>query len=965
MKRLVGSCLIVASLFLLGASAWGADSRLEQAWKDVRSSLRQGEYHQALQTLQVILSQTPDDPWAQLYRSLCEMRLESTQPFPQLSASQLAGLRSKLQQEERSQKRSAALQKAIEREVKKEQAKWDRELDQLERDANRAQAAPSRELAQQEALRQAQTTYEEPSEPSEEPALGPTQLLPATPPGAGAPAPKGAVELAPVVVSTEPTEPSEGDSMVSPSLVGRAMPPPGAVQINAKQMSVSPERKLAIAEGDVEVVFENAVLTCDRLTLFTDTKDVYAEGRVRLEEGNQVFRGEMAHYNFYNKKGRFLQGTVFSPPWHEHGRSVAHLAEGVYEVTPGYITSCELEPPHFRFFGRRAIVFAGDELAHIRNMTFLVGRLPFLYLPWMTVADRQSPFFIIPGKKKPWGQFALMGYRYDLPIEGNHKGVARLDWRRFFGWGVGMDHKFESPQLGKGLVKVYFNEEPNQTVKDPKANLPKGAEHNRFRVLFRHRWQPMPDTTVITDMQKFSDVDFRKDFLFREEFTEDDVSESFVSVVTSDPNYTLTTQARKRVNRFQTVTEALPQASFDVREQPIGDTQLFSQSLFDVANFQTKRAHSDNDTDAVRVDWFQRLRYGFNLLRPILITPNVGVRQTYYNKDIQGGSERPQGKRDLISGQFSMGTDASLKLFRIFPITTNALGLNINWLRHVLTPTVSYAYTHEPTVPNSLLNFAASGGPSSAVTFGIENKLQTKRLVQGQKQPRTVDMARLLTSLPYTFQGSGNKQGGRLGDWVFDIELYPWSWVRLESDWSVPSHFIKGSRDARITKWNLDLVAVGGHAKATAQTAHDIQAPARQAFEPGPRGGIDIMPQGQWYLGLGHRYSQNDKTEDVLQFDWQVSQKWQIGTFHRFTFKEVTGGSKRLNNVREYQYSLRRDLHDWVGELVYRVDREFGEELFLTFTLKAYPELPIEFEDSYHQPKIGSQSSPFSPVLRQ
>ena len=98
---------------------------------------------------------------------------------------------------------------------------------------------------------------------------------------------------------------------------------------------------------------------------------------------------------------------------------------------------------------------------------------------------------------------------------------------------------------------------------------------------------------------------------------------------------------------------------------------------------------------------------------------------------------------------------------------------------------------------------------------------------------------------------------------------------------------------------------------------------------------------------------------------WGISEKWEIGTFHRLTLKEVVGGTKRLNNMREYQYSLRRDLHDWVAELVYRVDREFGEELFFTLTLKAYPNFPIEMADSYHQPKLGSQSSPFSPLKSQ
>ena len=99
--------------------------------------------------------------------------------------------------------------------------------------------------------------------------------------------------------------------------------------------------------------------------------------------------------------------------------------------------------------------------------------------------------------------------------------------------------------------------------------------------------------------------------------------------------------------------------------------------------------------------------------------------------------------------------------------------------------------------------------------------------------------------------------------------------------------------------------------------------------------------------------------------DWGLSKKWQISTFHRFTWKEVAGTSKRFNNLREWQYTLRRDLHDWLAELVYRVDREFGEELYFTLTLKAYPQLPIATSESYHQPKIGSQSSPFSPLRGQ
>lgn len=931
---------------------------LQRHWDDVTAFLKQGAYRDALQSLTIILSITPNDPRVPLYKTLCERRLQATQAFQQLSPLALASLAARLEQEERQQRRTTAQLDALERQLRKEQATWDQTLKTIQRDTERQEQLHARQ-AKAEARRTRPV----------EPAVPPAGAKPPSP-GEGGPAPqappagpgKPSVELAPVIIQAVP-EPGVERVVEAPSLVGRPKPPAGAVQINARQMSVSPDQRIAIADGDVEVVFENAVLTCDHLTLFTDTKDAYAEGRVRIEEGDQVFRGEMAHYNFDTKKGRFLQGTISSPPWHEHGRSVEHVAEGVYHVRPGYLTSCELEPPHFKFYGRRATVFAEDKLARIRNASLVVEQLPFLYLPWMTLADRQSPFFIIPGKKKPWEQFALMGYRYEWP-EG-HQGALRLDWRRAFGWATGIDHRFETERLGKGLVKLYFNEEQNR--RRPRSELPKGADVNRYRAMVRHAWKPDPSTSVITNLSKFSDVDFRKELLFREEFTREESDASFVSLVKSAPGFSLAGVVTKRMNRFETTDEQFPELTLETGQQQVGDSQLFNETKFDVANLQTKRAHSENDTDAVRIDWFDQLSYALNLFRPILVTPKVAMRQTYYTKDKQGGSERPDGKRDLISGQFSLGADASLKLFRVFPVTTNVWGLDLNWLRHVVTPTVAYSYIHQPTVPNDLLSFAKAVGHSNLITLGLENKLQTKRSVKNSK-PRSVDLARCTISVPYTFHGNGNKQGGRVGDWAFDVELYPWPWMRLESDWSYPSHFLKGSRDSRVTAWNLDLVMVGGRGALDAPLRHrEIQAPERRTFEAGPKGPLIelLFPEGQWYFGLGHRYSHNGKTEEVIQFDWRLSKKWEIGTFHRIDFKEVSGGSKRFNNVREYQYILRRDLHDWIGELVYRVDREFGEELFFTLTLKAYPELPIETEESYHQPKIGSQYSPFSPISGQ
>ena len=1009
----LGVCLCLADGARAESGAGpSASVDVQRSWADAKASLKQGAYRQALESLDVILSNTPNDPWAQLYHTLCELRLKAPSPIIQLTPAQLVALKEQLRQEERAHRKSRAQQKSIERQIHKEQAKWDKQLDVLQRQAERddtlkrkraqaeavqqarAERATLRELAQTQALQSPQpaqpaaaanapqtTIQPAPAFPSSGPAVPSEQPVspsgsPSTTaqpqgsssvksPASSSTIPEGSVELSKVVVPVSPVQ-----SSATSVLPTHPKPPRGAVQITGDKMSVSPERKIALAEGNVEMVSGTATLTCDRLTLFTDTKDVYAEGHVRLEDGNQIFRGELAHYNFETKKGRFLQGTISSPPWIEHGRSVEYLAEGVYEVTPGYITSCELEPPHFKFYGRRAIVFADDKLARARNVALFVDRLPLLYLPWLSFSEKQSPFFIIPGKKKPWGPFTLMGYRYELPGPAKQRGTVHLDWRRFFGWGMGLDHKFDSEQLGNGLFKFYYNEEQNMTRK--KEDLPKGAAQKRYRLLWRHRWQPLPDTTILTDIQKYSDKDYRKEFLFHEEFTSDTTPDSFISLVTNDPSYSLTALLRKRINSFQTVDagtpNVLPQVTFDVRPQRIGDTQLFTQTHFDVAKLSTQLANSGVKTKVTRVDWFHQLSYALNLFRPIEVTPRAGLRETFYTRRID------TKQSDFFSGQFSLGADASLKLFRIFPVTTNVLGLDLHTLRHVITPTISFNYYHPPTVSNALLNFAAANTPSNEITFGLENKLQTKRVVTGGKLG-SVDLARLLISVPYDFRSNGNKSGGRLRDWPVKLELYPWRWMRLESNTTVPSHFPRGTqtgaRDARIQTWNLDLVIVGGKGAPQAQNASGIQAPPPlTAFQPGPRKGeeeLTFMPRGQWYLGLGHRYSQNDKTETVLEFDWRLSEKWQIGTFHRFTWKEVApnpGGSgtlKQFNNLREWQYSLRRDLHDWVGELTYRANRGFGDELFLTLTLKAFPRIPIATSESYHQTKLGSQSSPFSP----
>jgi len=105
------------------------------------------------------------------------------------------------------------------------------------------------------------------------------------------------------------------------------------------------------------------------------------------------------------------------------------------------------------------------------------------------------------------------------------------------------------------------------------------------------------------------------------------------------------------------------------------------------------------------------------------ITPFTGIRETIYDADMNADARA----RTI----FLTGADMSTKFYRVFDVKTNAFGLDINQLRHVITPTVGYAYDHKPTVRASALRQIDSvddiSYSNNRFSLGLTNALQTKR----------------------------------------------------------------------------------------------------------------------------------------------------------------------------------------------------------------------------------------------
>ena len=61
--------------------------------------------------------------------------------------------------------------------------------------------------------------------------------------------------------------------------------------------------------------------------------------------------------------------------------------------------------------------------------------------------------------------------------------------------------------------------------------------------------------------------------------------------------------------------------------------------------------------------------------------------------------------------------------------------------------------------------------------------------------------------------------------------------------------------------------------------------------------------------------------------------------------------------MKEQQYTVFRDLHEWQMEFSFNETRGQGDEIWLIFRLKAFPEMAINAGTSFNQRKRGTQAT--------
>jgi len=660
------------------------------------------------------------------------------------------------------------------------------------------------------------------------------------------------------------------------------------VQVNGDQVQYFDAEKKMVAEGNVVVTYKDIRMTCKKATAFLDSKEAIAEGDVVITRGTDILRGEKIVYNFASETGTVINGVAQTDVWYGGGKELTKTSANEIDIRDGYLTTCDLAKPHYSIRSREVKIYLGKRVV-AKNVTFNVGGVPVLFLPVYSqpLKERHPKVNIVFGHEKAWGTYVLSSYRYYLTDD--IKGNLHLDYRQLKGFGEGIDNSFKTSNIGSGYVRTYYTDERDKVGH---------TETERWRTQYRHQWQIRPDTLGIVEFNKFSDHDFIKDYFYREEFEIDPQPRSYVYLLNTQSSFSASVFAQERVNRFFTEVERLPDAALNIRNQQLfGGLPLFYKADLDAVNLNRKTALSDQDNNAIRADTYNQLSLPLRLVDFISVDPYAAVRQTWYAREEEADTDR-------FRGIFYTGVDVSTNFYKTYGYTTNAYHLDINGMRHILTPNVSYFYVQKPTLlPDKLFPFdnIDTLDKNRGVGLFLENKLQTKHTSGGDFA--TAELLRFIVGTDYLFD---LPDGHRFANVSSDLEVRPYSWFFMKQS----ALYDPKGRDLLLL--NTDLVATD--------------------------------PKDRWHVGAGHRYERNASSQLTTQLETRVTPAWKVGVFEVYEFDG--------NKFKEQQYSITRDLHCWEAEFTCSVRN--GYSFWFIMRLKAFPELPLKLGTSYYRPRSGA-----------
>ncbi|GJM23963.1 MAG: hypothetical protein DHS20C16_03780 [Phycisphaerae bacterium] len=505
-------------------------------------------------------------------------------------------------------------------------------------------------------------------------------------------------------------------------------------------------------------------------------ESVYLEGDIVLSNGDQMIRASRLYYDFAHDRALVLDAVmrmldpVRSLPIYVRADMIRQLSAREFVANDAKFTTSEFYTPHYHIGAEEleivdrtpAVSLAPRQRGVItgtyeaKKPTLNLNNVPILFWPYArgNISDTETSLKNVRTGfsgdfgaefQTRWELFNILG----LERPDGFDGTLRLDYYSKRGPAAGVDLDYETDD-SFGLFRGYF---VNDTGKDNLGgrfrNLEPDSE-TRGRFTIRHREYLPDDWQLSFELSYISDRNFLEEY-FEQEFDKSKEQETVLFLKKQRDNWAFTAQLQYRILDFLTQTERLPELTFRLIGEPVGDfATFFSENRAGAVRFRPAEKENflrrlvrasitdgrlgfgqpEESGSVMRADSRQEIEIPFSV-GDLRIVPFASIRGTAWDDSPHdGGIQRALG---------TYGVRASHYMSRIYPDVRSEL-FDISGVRHIIKTDVVAWAAHGNVNPADLHPFdevVEGVGDTDGVSIGVRQRFQTKRGALGRQ--RTVD----------------------------------------------------------------------------------------------------------------------------------------------------------------------------------------------------------------------------------
>jgi LPS-assembly protein len=685
--------------------------------------------------------------------------------------------------------------------------------------------------------------------------------------------------------------------------------------IDADKLTFDKATNMAVGSGNVTVRYRDAFLRADQVRLNTLTKEVWAEGNVRLNRAKQEWAAPFIYYNFQTRALKMDEARVKVSEAQVSCREIRAEGTNVFQFGKTTVTTCDYDHPHYRFEAKRAEVYPGDRVV-LHDVVFRLGNVPMFWVPMMSIPLEGGfePFTLDVGSDTQAGIFVLTRSR--LKLNSHVTWTLLADERTRHGPGVGLQLDYKDKTNWFGMAQGYYtyDREPHQFYNGGNTN---DIPYNRYRAVWQHKQFLNDRTDISANINKLSDQYVIDDF-FHREYVRESEQQSMVSATKRGDQYMMSALVRPQLNRFWAEVERLPEGKWDVNRLRIFQTPVYYESSTSAGFYRNIEGDTGDpiyDGHSTRADTFHQLSSPQQFFGWLNLTPRAGFRYTYYGDTPDYGTVSNAAYR-LVG---NLGAETSFKLSRTWNGAKSKL-FHIDGIRHIMEPFANYQWVPEPNVASQdLYQFDT---PRSIMLSNNTALLVTRYLPFEFPAYNTTDFIDRQSAVRFGLrQRLQTRRDGKPWDL---IELAVWDEYRAaQNPGQNPFSELFGTARVR----PLDWLAAEGFVRYNWYTGQMDELNTAVHFNNGDR----------WSVGVGTRYLRGDSDVISGNIAYRLARGLTAVAYVRVDIMDGTW--------EEQNYMLRQETHDWFVDYGFRWrgQRTGPDDVtgYVALTLKAFPSFRI------------------------